>query len=123
MRRSEAGRRILDRVSEIRVQNSTDKRVVDWGANGGVIVALEEADTSLSADAVLLGSSRFNAYQAEWRPGMFVCHFAAIKPKGPAILAFVAEFPPETWPGYTTALFVPPKKTCRKGRSWLGRGC
>lgn len=121
VRRCEAGRRFLDRVSEVRYQNSTDKRVVAWGANGGIIVALEEADDSLSRDAVLLNSSRFNAYREEWQPGMFMRHFAAVKPKGPAILAFVADFPPYTWPGYDTALFVPPKKTCTS-RSWFRRG-
>ena len=79
-----------------------------------MIVALEEADTSPNKEVVLLNSLRFNAYKDEWRPGMFMRHFAGTSPKAPAILAFVAEFPPNKWPGY--------EKGC-KGHLWFEQQC
>lgn len=105
VRNSHVGRQIMDRMSVIRTEYATDSKLLTWGCNGAIMVAMRDAE--IKAEVTLLSSTRFNAYGNEWKPGMFIRHFAGASQKGVAIHEFVTAFPPSTWPGYDTAIMRP----------------
>lgn len=97
IRNSPSGRLIMDRMSVIRTEYASDRRVTSWGANGAMMIAM--LDKNLSAEAAFLPWQVFNAY-SEWKPGYFMRHFAGSYPKSPHMEEFVKRYPPEFWPGW-----------------------